>query len=87
MRTIPELQVEYADSSAVPRFAADLSGQPYTGKASGTIDLVDWEGQFANGLAHGVFRLSWGDRMRSTCCYEHGNVVGEMPLTGNAGVA
>jgi hypothetical protein len=85
VRTVPKLQVEYDHSSAVPRFATHPSGRPYTGKASGTMDVVDWQGEFVDGRPHGVFRIFWGDRMSSTCSYEHGKVVSETPLTGNAG--
>ena len=66
---------EYDDHGTIPVHAVCADGTPYTGTASGSISYVDWSGAYSEGLPHGTFRVTLGDRVRRTHEYVHGQRV------------
>ncbi|MBT9550389.1 MAG: NAD(P)H-dependent oxidoreductase [Hydrogenophaga sp.] len=67
--------IVYAYNGYLPVFASWNSGEPYTGKASGTKDIADWSGGFLDGFPHGPFVLVLGDRQTNYLKFDRGLVA------------
>lgn len=67
-----KLRYEFANpDDVIPSFVW-LGTHPYSGPDHGSVDIVDWGGNFAKGRPHGEFYVCFGDRMTVKLMFEHG---------------
>jgi len=71
------LELRYPPNRFIPEHAALPGGKPFTGRAFGTIEIADWSGSFKDGVPHGCFSITLGDRTSSNVWYENGVAVGK----------
>lgn len=57
---------EYVSDSYIPVAAHQKNGEPYSGKACGSNEVVEWYGSYRQGLADGEFLFTLSDRKRGT---------------------
>lgn len=77
------LELRYPANRYIPEHAALAGGHPYTGRAFGTLEIADWSGPFKDGVPHGCFSVTLGDRVSSKVWFENGVAVGKPGLDGN----
>ncbi|MCW4454504.1 hypothetical protein OK348_06815 [Flavobacterium sp. MXW15] len=71
----PDVIFEYRDGYALPVRAMRISGEPYSGKASGSISVVDWDGAFCDGVPHGDFMWTYGGIQTRKARFIHGEIA------------
>jgi hypothetical protein len=70
-----DVTFKYKKNYALPIGATSSSGEPYSGRASGSIGVVDWQGYFLNGVPHGRFMWLFGGIQGHQATFKHGEIL------------